>query len=94
MNQNNNYIELFLITPEGSLPIVVCDGVDFSVADNEKGKGGGKYTVKKGHMKSLMMLTAGELVARNGSQVVFSKKVSTGIAQIKDNKVIITAETE
>ncbi len=91
MNQTKNYIELYVVTPDGSLPVVCCDSVDFTVADNEKNKGGGRYTVKKGHVKSLMMLSDGELVARNDFQVIFSKKITSGIAQIKDNRVIITA---
>lgn len=87
----NSYIELYVVTPDGSLPVVNCDGVDFIVADNEKGKGGGRYTVKKSHMKSLMMLSEGEIVAHSGTKVVFAKKIISGIAQIKENTVIITA---
>ena len=94
MNQTNNYIELYVISSDGDLPVSTCDSVDFTVADNKKGKGGGRYTVKKGHVKSLMMLSAGELVARIGTQVVFSKNISSGIAQIKGSKVVVTAEFE
>ncbi|MBR3767763.1 MAG: hypothetical protein IKL10_05940 [Clostridia bacterium] len=93
MSQINNDLPLTLVivTPEGALPQIRCESITLTVKDNEKGKGGGSYGIRKGHTNSLIATDKGEVRAFINGEKVFSVLLSEGFAGVDKNTVTITA---
>ncbi len=89
-SENNMPLTLVIITPEGALPEIKCNSINLCVADNEKGKGGGSYGIKKGHAEALIALSSGTVKAYIDGKTVYECTLSGGFAKISKNTVTIT----
>lgn len=87
---NNLPLTLTIVTPDGKLPDILCDSITLFVCDTEKGKGGGSYGIRKGHINSVIALGTGDVTAKADGKVIFKESFLGGIAQIKNNTVKLT----
>lgn len=85
----DGFLELRILVPDGDTTPLQCDSVEFTVADNNKGKGGGRYTVKKGHTKAIMILSEGDVVAKFEGKEIYREKINSGIAEVKQDKILV-----
>lgn len=84
-------LTLTVVTSEKTFPDVKCDSILLTVKDNENGKGGGAYGIRRGHAKALIATADGTVTASAGGEKVFSVHLSEGFASIDKNHIIITA---
>lgn len=96
MSDNSKALPLTLkiITPKGLIPDILCDSIILTVCDNEKGKGGGSYGIKKGHANAIIATDSGRILAKAGDNVLFSEIFGEGFAVIDNNTVTVTANTK
>lgn len=97
MEEKNGMIKLRVITPSGVAAEVKCSSVRFNAKDGESGKGGGGIGIRKGHMKSLIAVEAGEVTAMTDDKLPSGKKdfrikVKAGFAAVKDDVVTIITD--
>ena len=90
-------IKLRVITPAGTAAEVECRSVRFNAKDGENGKGGGGIGIRKRHMKSLIAIEAGEIIAvtdgkLTGGKSDFRIKVKAGFAAVKDDVVTVITD--
>lgn len=85
-------MQFVIATPKGSLPPVECDSVHLNISDDAKGKSGGNYGIKKGHVKALFALEYGNVSALLKGETVFSAKVGKGFATVDEDKVTVVVE--
>lgn len=92
MADNNTPLTLKIVTPDARFPEIHCDSILLSVKDNEKGKGGGIYGIKKGHAKSLMATADGTVTAKTGGETQFCEALKEGFASVENNVVTLITE--
>lgn len=85
-------LTLKILSPDGVKAEVFCDSITLTVRDNEKGKGGGSYGIRKGHASSVIATDNGEIHAKNGSDTVFSGSFPEGTAFIDNDTVTVLTE--
>lgn len=86
-------LTLIIITPDNKMPDIRCDSINLPVCDNKKGKNGGSYGIRKGHINCLIALGEGEITAKAQSCVVFTKPCKSGIAEVnRDTVTLILTE--
>lgn len=85
-------MQLIIATPKGSIKPVECDSVRLTVCDNEKGKKGGSYGIRKGHVKALFSLSPGEVSAFLNNEKIFNAATSKGFATVDKDKVTVVVE--
>ncbi|MBE6802360.1 MAG: hypothetical protein E7530_05715 [Ruminococcaceae bacterium] len=83
---------LKVITPEKEYIYDNCDSVSFCVSDNQKGNGGGRYGIRKGHAKAVFSLDNGKLSASKNSEGVVEMITSSGFAKVEDNTVTVIVD--
>lgn len=88
-NKNSCPLTVKIITPEGEKNEIYCDSLTVTVRDNEKGKGGGSYGIRKGHTEALIALSEGMATAKKGEETVFSEILPEGFLSIKNNYIEI-----
>lgn len=88
-NKNSCPLTVKIITPEGEKNEIYCDSLTVTVRDNEKGKGGGSYGIRKGHTEALIALSEGKTTAKKGEEPVFSEILPEGFLSIKNNYIEI-----
>ncbi len=89
----SEYLSLKVITPKKEYLYEMCDSVKFCVSDNEKGKGGGNYGIRKGHAKAIFSLDDGKMKASLNGKTTVEGVTSTGFATVEENIVtVIVAE--
>ncbi len=83
-------MELKIFSPDGQTPSVICDSIILTVSDDEKGKGGGLYGIKKGHAKAVIATDKGVVKAYNEGKIVFEEFFSSdGFATVEKDEVRI-----
>ncbi len=87
----NNLI-LIIATPNGSLPPIECDSVHLTVCDDAKGKNGGSYGIRKGHVNAIFSLESGKTTALLNGETVFSANTSNGFATVNQDTVTVVIE--
>ncbi len=85
-------LTLWVVTPTGTLPSVACDSVHLWVQEDEKGKQGGAYGIRSGHVESLLALQKGTASAYLDNQLIFSATCGNGFATVKNDKVTLVVE--
>ena len=95
MSDKNKDLPLTLkvITPEGIFPEIPCSSIILTVKDNEKGKGGGAYGIKRGHTNAIIATDKGKITAKAGESTVFCEIFSESFATVENNTVILTANS-
>lgn len=88
-NKNSCPLTVKIITPEGEKNEIYCDSLTVTVRDNEKGKGGGSYGIRKGHAEALIALSEGKTTAKKGEETVFSEILPEGFLSVKNNYIEI-----
>lgn len=88
-NKNSCPLTVKIITPEGEKNEIYCDSLTVTVRDNEKGKGGGSYGIRKGHTEALIALGAGRITAKNKEETIFSEILPEGFLSVKNNYIEI-----
>lgn len=88
-SENNMPLTLVIITPEGALPEIKCSSITLSVADNEKGKGGGSYGIKKDHAEALFALGTGPVKAYVDGEEIYTCPLHSGFARVSKNTVTV-----
>ncbi len=83
-------LTLIIITPDNKIPDIRCDSINLPVCDNKKGKKGGSYGIRKGHINCLIALGEGEITAKTENSVIFSKSCKSGIAEVNRDSVTLT----
>ena len=81
----SDMLDLSIVTPERSMVFEKVDQVDIPGIDGDMG-------ILYDHAPILTSLRSGRLTYRNGKESV-SMVVSTGYAEVADNRVIVLAET-
>ena len=97
MEEKNGMIKLRVVTPSGIAAEAECRSVRFNAKDGENGKGGGGIGIRKGHMKSLIAVEAGEIIAVTDDKLTSGKndfriKVKAGFAAVKDDVVTVITD--
>ncbi len=82
-------ITLRIMSPSIAHPDILCDSVRLTVADNEKGRGGGSCGIKKGHAPALIALSEGKVSAYRGNEEIFSRQTKGGFASVENNIVTL-----
>lgn len=82
-----NKLTLKIVTPDKAVESVECDSIQLTVSDNERGKGGGSYGIKQGHVESLISLNEGTIKAFLKGKTVLCGKTKGGFATVKNNTV-------
>lgn len=84
---------LNIVTPKGTYGPVSCDSIHLTVCDNTRGKGGGSYGIRPGHMESLLTLDEGTVKAFLSGKQILEGKSGCGFATVANNTVTVVAET-
>ena len=85
-------MHLIIATPKGSLSPVECDSVHLNISDDAKGKSGGNYGIRKGHVNALFSLEEGNVSALLNGETVFSGKTGKGFATVDNDVVTVVVE--
>ena len=85
-------MQLIIATPKGSISPIECDSVHLNISDDSKGKNGGNYGIRKGHVKALFSLEEGNISALLKGETVFSTKVSDGFATVENDIITVVVE--
>ena len=83
---------LKVISVKGSAPAVECDSVHLNVREDSEGRMGGSMGIRQGHIKSLIALDKGAVVAYLDGKEVFSCVVSGGFATVDNDTVRVVTE--
>ncbi len=85
-------MQLIIATPKGALAPIECDSVHFTICDDSKGKSGGNYGIRKGHVKSLFSLEKGTITGLMSGKTVFSAKNGNGFATVDNDVITVVIE--
>ena len=88
-----NELTLKIVTPDKSAESVGCDSIQLTVSDNEKGRGGGSYGIKRGHVECLISLNEGTIRAFLKGKTVLWGKTEGGFATVKNNTVTAVVDS-
>lgn len=89
-NQDISALTLTVISAQKRFPDVYCDSVILTVQDNEDGKGGGLYGIRKGHAKALIATAEGCIKAKKDGETIFSVNLGSGFATVDKNHITVT----
>ena len=87
-----NRLVLNILSPEETLPAIECDSIHLVISDDEKGKGGGSYGIRPGHINSLISMDEGDVTAIFQGEKVCCAKVSSGLAIVENDVVTIMSD--
>ncbi len=79
---------LKIVSPDTSAKELECDKVFIPVADSKLNKGG-SYGIHPHHATAIFALGQGSIKAESDGESVFEKSITNGLANVKDNQVII-----
>lgn len=85
-------LTLKIVTPRGGYGPYACDSIHLTVSDNAKGKGGGSYGIRAGHIKALLSLSAGKISAYRSGGLVLAGVCGNGFATVAQDAVTVVAE--
>lgn len=85
-------MQLIIATPKGSLSPIECDSVHLNISDDAKGKSGGNYGIRKGHVKALFALEEGNVTALLNGETVFLAKTGKGFATVENDIITVVVE--
>lgn len=85
-------LELKIVSLNGSIDPVKCDSVNFILCDDDMGKGGGSIGIRTGHVKSLLSIDKGEVVAYLDGKKIFSCFTEGGFATVENDTVTVVSE--
>ena len=85
-------MQLIIATPKGTLSSVECDSVHLNICDDKKGKNGGNYGIRKGHVKSLFSLEKGSVTAFLNGETVYSATTTKGFATVDNDIITVVVE--
>lgn len=85
-------LTLNIVSPKGVFGPVYCDSVQLTVCDDLKGKGGGSYGIRSGHIESLLTLDKGIIKAFLEGKNILTAKCDCGFATVKNNTVTAVVE--
>ena len=85
-------MQLIIATPKGAFSPIECDSVRLNVCDNAKGKNGGNYGIRKGHVKGLFSLEKGKVTALLNGETVYSANTTKGFATVDSDIVTVVVE--
>lgn len=85
-------LTLKIVSKNGSSPVVECDSIHLTVADDTTGKGGGSMGIRPGHIKSLISLGRGGVTAYIDGKEIFSCMTDVGFATVENDNVTIVTE--
>lgn len=88
-DKNSCPLTVKIITPEGEKNEIYCESLTVTVRDNEKGKGGGSYGIRKGHAEALIALDKGKITAKKGEEIILSETFPEGFLSVKNNYIEI-----
>ena len=83
---------LSVITYRGKRPPILCDSVHLNVSDNTQGQNGGSYGIRKGHVKALLSLSEGPLLAFLNGEQILSAKAGNGFASVEGDTVTVVVD--
>lgn len=86
-------IVLSIVTPKGAKGPYQCDSVHLSVADDDKGKGGGNYGIRKGHASAMLSLEDGTISGYVSQEIVIEGKSGRGFATVEKNQIVAIVES-
>lgn len=87
-------LALKIVTTEGARASIPCDSVHLTVCDNEAGRGGGSYGIRKGHTKAILSLAeSGAVTAYRAGKTVFTGRCAGGFATVDGDLVTVITET-
>lgn len=90
MTDTDRCFTLELVTPGGLAARVTCDSVRLTLADGQRGSGGGSYGVRKGHAPAVFLLADGQTVALLDGEEVFSARTGEGFAGMAEDTLTVT----
>ncbi|MBR4881568.1 MAG: hypothetical protein IKU19_06510 [Clostridia bacterium] len=85
-------LTLKIVSKEGVSTPVECDSVHLKVCDNTLGQGGGSMGIRPGHIKSLISVERGPVVAYLDGKEIFSLDTDGGFATVENDNVTIVTE--
>ena len=87
--ERNDRLRLTLLTPDGKKAEAMCESIVMLAADDEKGKGGGSFEIRRGHIPALAALIPGEVLGRVKNETVFRAETGGGFARIDGESVTV-----
>ncbi len=85
-------LTLTVILPDRPSVKTECDRVTLTVKDNTKGKNGGSYGIRPGHVPSVFLLDPGRTEAFLEGKTVWKGITSEGFAKVENNAVTVVTE--
>lgn len=76
-----------ILSPDGKKQSFSCDSVHLIITEDDKGKRGGSYGIRQGHMKALISLDKGEISAHLKGEKIFSVVTEGGFATVENDVV-------
>lgn len=94
MNNNSEKGELkLMLTDSGGREVSVgCDSVRLVAMDGTDGRGGGSIGIRQGHIKSVIALEKGDVIAYRSGEIVFSENICGGVAVVDSDTVTILSD--
>lgn len=86
-------LTLNIVTPKCTYGPFQCDSIHLTIGDDDKGKGGGDYGIRKGHAKSLLSLDTGVIKAFFLGENILTGKSGCGFATVDKDIVTVVIET-
>ncbi len=77
---------LRIVTPTGCALEQTCDSVRLSTPD-------GSIGIRKGHIKSLILLGSGPISAYLNDELIASKEAGSGFATVDNNLITVIADS-
>lgn len=85
-------LTLKIVSKDGTAKPVECESVHLMVADDNMGEGGGSMGIRTGHIKSLISLDRGPVIAYLDGKEIFSCKTDGGFATVENDIVTVVTE--
>ncbi len=85
-------LTLRIVTPAGLAAETRADSVHLTLADDEKGRGGGDIAILRGHASAVLALGSGPARALRGGRECFRTELAGGFANVKNNVVTVVTE--
>ena len=85
-------LTLRIVTPTGLAAGDPCDSVHLTLADDEKGRGGGDIAILRGHASAVLALGSGPARALRGGRECFRTELAGGFANVKNNVITVVTE--
>ena len=85
--------KLKIVTPNDSIPQILCDSLKINIADGKRDKEGGSYGIRKGHAKAMFALDLGITEALVGGKTVMLAKTSRGFAKVEPDLVTLVVDS-